>query len=1038
MNKIQLKKSRISKPVSKLAGRILCAGLALVLSVGILSFTASAKEADSSAVVRGSYRFISSINSGVISEDTFEYRDDCFTRSSFLPYDPLVTLSAQTALASVDSGGRYIQAMLEDMGFEDVEENQYYPGLSLADSMGAAAGHRPLTASGTEYTLVAIVVRGAGYFQEWGGNLELGEGGLHEGFKQARDEVLRFLKQYISNHSIKGKLKIWISGHSRGGSVANLLGGFLAGGGFDYFGKEVSLTPQDLYCYAFAAPGAVKNSALKSEELCVSGTREGWYIAYDTPGEAYEPEISGTVNVKDSVYGGVRSYQVSYDAIPWLLPQSWGFTSYGSTFDLNPEGLVSGEAMAEELKNHSLYIYNSYQSGGDPALFREKTFDLDSLEITDLPGGSSGEAGYSQFLKGRISAFYSLFTPSGYAQDGWQDVLTGVGDLVGTLDYYYDGFPDIDIKSLIKPLLVSYLAYAAERLRAEGQAADDLQAAALTLESFFSCLSGREISNASFTVDNFFEMFLAYIVEHADSKPVQWLLSTVEDAIPSKTKTVLEGTLGVFYKGYSYLRPKNNPPFRVLLLNFFNACIHGADPQSDAYTKQSWRTGYGVRQTLYSLASVVLGEKHTDVLKAIGSDQNGDPDGSGSFEGFVRASAFLLLDRKEENGTVRHYTSFAELADDLLAEQIDRIGNTCLEHIEAGPACDVDYAAMARQDFETLKNNVAKVRALLFYFLFYTEGEPFSVESNLRNLATGAGNISILVPSHIDDSYVAWAKARDQAGANRLEYIEEKPATCTTFGERAHWLYQGDAGVFCFADEALCQQLGEEELVIKKKQHVSKPAVKENVVLTSEKKEAQYDLVCYCKTCGLELSRETRVLLQNIQDGSVKVSGQVYSGSLLTPDPVVKVGNKTLEKNKDYTLRYKNNKAAGTATLTVQGKGNYYGTVTKEFRISKVSNTITKFSPAEKVYKASALKKKAKTFQLKASVKGGARKIFTVNKAKTSAKAKKYIKITKDGKVTVKRGTPKGTYTVKVKVTAEGTRNYKKTTATKKIKIIVR
>ena len=51
----------------------------------------------------------------------------------------------------------------------------------------------------------------------------------------ARDEVLRFVKQYIETGSIEGNLKLWIAGRSRGAAVSNLLAGFFAGGGIEYF-----------------------------------------------------------------------------------------------------------------------------------------------------------------------------------------------------------------------------------------------------------------------------------------------------------------------------------------------------------------------------------------------------------------------------------------------------------------------------------------------------------------------------------------------------------------------------------------------------------------------------------------------------------------------------------------------------------------------------------------------------------------------------------------------------------------------------------
>lgn len=54
-----------------------------------------------------------------------------------------------------------------------------------------------------------------------------------------------------------------------------------------------------------------------------------------------------------------------------------------------------------------------------------------------------------------------------------------------------------------------------------------------------------------------------------------------------------------------------------------------------------------------------------------------------------------------------------------------------------------------------------------------------------------------------------------------------------------------------------------------------------------------------------------------------------------------------------------------------------------------------------------------------------------------SKKAKGYISVSKAGKVTVKKGLKKGTYNLRVKVTAKKTANYKTTSVTRKIKITV-
>ena len=69
-------------------------------------------------------------------------------------------------------------------------------------------------------------------------------------------------------------------------------------------------------------------------------------------------------------------------------------------------------------------------------------------------------------------------------------------------------------------------------------------------------------------------------------------------------------------------------------------------------------------------------------------------------------------------------------------------------------------------------------------------------------------------------------------------------------------------------------------------------------------------------------------------------AGLTYNGNEQKPTVTVKDGEKTLTSGTDYTLTYKNNTNAGTATVTVEGKGNYTGKVEKNFSIAKATPTI--------------------------------------------------------------------------------------------------
>ena len=69
-----------------------------------------------------------------------------------------------------------------------------------------------------------------------------------------------------------------------------------------------------------------------------------------------------------------------------------------------------------------------------------------------------------------------------------------------------------------------------------------------------------------------------------------------------------------------------------------------------------------------------------------------------------------------------------------------------------------------------------------------------------------------------------------------------------------------------------------------------------------------------------------------------QISDQSYTGSALTPKPVVKLGSTTLKEGTDYALEYNNNMDVGSATITIKGTGNYTGSKDVTFKINPASS----------------------------------------------------------------------------------------------------
>lgn len=73
----------------------------------------------------------------------------------------------------------------------------------------------------------------------------------------------------------------------------------------------------------------------------------------------------------------------------------------------------------------------------------------------------------------------------------------------------------------------------------------------------------------------------------------------------------------------------------------------------------------------------------------------------------------------------------------------------------------------------------------------------------------------------------------------------------------------------------------------------------------------------------------------DISSTEISVKNATFTGSAVKSDVDVRLGNVTLKEGTHYTLSYKNNVNAGTAQVTVSGKGSLEGAVTKDFTIAK-------------------------------------------------------------------------------------------------------
>lgn len=197
-----------------------------------------------------------------------------------------------------------------------------------------------------------------------------------------------------------------------------------------------------------------------------------------------------------------------------------------------------------------------------------------------------------------------------------------------------------------------------------------------------------------------------------------------------------------------------------------------------------------------------------------------------------------------------------------------------------------------------------------------------------------------------------------------------------------------------------------------------------------------------CVRCGeldpeMGESVETTVISKPV----VTLSEENYTenGNVQAPKVTVKDSKGAAIDASEYKVTYQNasSKAAGKYSVTVDFIGEKYtGKVTKTYTIAakKVTLKTQKITvkKAKATFKVAQLKKKKQTFSI------GAKASTNVTYKVTKKDAKKVLSVSNSGKVTVKKGAKKGTYSVTVKISAPKSATYKAATKTVKITVTVK
>ncbi len=287
------------------------------------------------------------------TDDYFsDFPDDSYT------YSPnLSTMSLCFAMSafgypngsSYTDSSRNAKNLLRDIGMaEDSKStNEWFEVKPTTDSIGVIAGNKTITVDHEKYTLIAVAVRGGGYEQEWASNFTIGTTGQHQGFDTAKNNVIKFLKEYISEQKITGPVKLWITGYSRAAATANLVAGAIDQG--TILSQNISYKLKDVYSYCF-----------------------------ETPAGALTARVKG-----NSVYNNIFNIINQNEPVTYVAPAALGFGRYGVDKYL-PSAQATG-SMYNYMKSNMLRIHNSLDGAGD---YTVDDFQMKKIKPKNwLPGG---------------------------------------------------------------------------------------------------------------------------------------------------------------------------------------------------------------------------------------------------------------------------------------------------------------------------------------------------------------------------------------------------------------------------------------------------------------------------------------------------------------------------------------------------------------------------------------------------------------------------------------------------------------------------
>lgn len=679
---------------------------------------------------------------------SFVYNDGWFEKSSDLENQHLATLSAIMSYESQDPAEAV--AMLTAMEYADVKQNGNAEILeSSPKSVTVNVGHK---VSDGDATLLAVSVRSSQYSLEWAGNMMVGKGAMHEGFKGARDEVLRYLKKYIAEQNITGRIKLWICGQGQAGAVSNLVAAYFADGGYGYF-EGVTIDPEDVYGYTFGSPRTVVKGKLTKEAAgsVEAARQDAWYEA-DSPGDAYLYSGADAADVIDHTakqFQGIYNYQHDFDFLAQMPLADWDYDLFGRNMQLDYSSLE--DEMMTYLASFGKDSVDSYKKYAGDANYIWKTLDPNTFSFVE---DTSVEESISQadMYKSRIDGMmHFVGSQENYVDGGYEKALTGLAGIYGVVGRDLRKAITDDSAAFYKAVLYSFVCYLEQWYKEEmGQELSDEEAMTLILTTILGYVTGETYDPETITVDDLLYVLSKYVVDHMEPQ--------YDPEHPGDLTKVT---------GFTYSSKMAKMFFRMIRKQM-EELILGENPNAEMYSLLV-RCAYGKmedkgnvsgpepgktsREQVFLLVSILFPSSDSEIGNVIGTD------GKGTVRKLYEAAMPLILSGKDSEGKNVRYENLEAAADALVGNLFQR---ALKKLVKSGKLLPDDKKTQILNSYvKDIAENAGALREILCGLLLYSSGDTFDFEEWIRTTATFAGQRKAILYSHWPQFYAAWLMAAD-------------------------------------------------------------------------------------------------------------------------------------------------------------------------------------------------------------------------------------------------------------------------------------